>query len=318
MQRSSPFVFLFAIVSIALLSASADGTCNPANVYDAQITMSIDTMGIPAEFLVPMDPDRLTIEYQNQAYEFFSYYYGIDVSQPSDKWIVIPFQTNSSWRYSILSIAVVDPAIGTRRLARTPVSNGFVKDDGFDVFFLETVTVYGVYGGMSGMQIVGQSNLLYGNYRFFASCDNGAEFQVEQTIIYRGICPLTPVDYQGMGMVDLSFATSPFRCAVEHPVWGNGSSIGVAIYTAMGAMATGGFGGGMMMSSGNSPIRSARVVTVMTFPAALMDEMSDTTYCEDIIPTGDVCDVPQPYWVDNSGNEPYSNDPNLYESSSFH
>lgn len=291
---------LCTVLLTVLSTSSVDAKCSPSRIYNAQVTLSIDTMDDPSTFLMPMDPERYSLQYEADAVAHWLHYFGINVTENTGKWSpIFPFKTNPNVRYSILSMSVVDPASGNMQMARTPISNAFTKDDGFAVILLEPVTLYGVYGGMDGVTIVGGSYLLYGQYRFFATCDDGTEYQFERSITYKAICPMTPVDYSGTGHVDPTLATMPFQCEVEHPVWGTGTSTGVSIYMAMP---------GMMPSM--SPMRMNKVVTVMQFPGTLMDLSPDATYCEDIIPQNDIC---VPYY-DNLAGSPDLNIDNDQDS----
>jgi uncharacterized membrane protein YgcG len=283
---------LYSLLNIALLSEMVSALCTPSRVYDATVTMSIDHLGEFSNFFMPMDPERFSLQYEQEAIDFWSYYYGINVTDGSNNnWTWGSFKVNPNYRNSILSLAVTDPA-SSQQMARTPISNAFVKNDGFFLTLLEPMMVYGVYGGANGLNLVAGSSLLFGQYRFFAVCDDGTEYQFERTITYRSVSPLTPVNYQGSGTIDSSLAISPFQFEVTHPIWGSGSSIGVCINMPDPGVSS-------------STMRLTKSVTVMQFPSTLLGAVTDATFCEDIVADNDIC---VPYWEhqDNNGGNNHS------------
>jgi hypothetical protein len=278
-KRNVLFCGLLLVLSLMVLNVSA--VCQTQHLYPVTITATSDAV-------VPMDPglfgemelSRQTPEYRNAALNFFTEYYGIDPSNTS-LFEIIPFALPSSVRYSIVSAAIIDQQ--SRLLARTPISNAYILDDGYVLLFLEPVTVFGTFGGSMGQVVGAGAYLVYGNYRFMADCPHGgSSYQITDTVIYQSICPLMPVSFSGTGAYSMMSINYVLNCQVIHPVWGVGRASGSTI--EMG-----------MMGENNTMMYQALIRMVHTYPASLPVMASsgfgdiDSYVCEDIYPRHGVC-----------------------------
>jgi len=214
---------------------------------------------------------------------FFLSYYGLNFSNGNTVpgVLFIPFLNNPTLLYPIISMAL--PTKDNRLLSKTPCTNAYIVDDGYELFLTQDIMVGGTYaemmsqmGGMmmndNGMvNVVNGSLIMYGQYRFMTTCtESGKPVQFFETITYKGICPITQINFQGMPVADMNptLGSWAFQCELDSPTLGTG--VGSGYYT-------------QMMVPGlpdDSTLVTISLVNVMRWPTSVMDMMTTSLSME--------------------------------------
>lgn len=270
------FFAFIVIVESDMMMPSMSPDMSP--LYDALIVLNMDSMILPGSNFGDISPEMDTEMLRLEAFNFFLEYYGINMSNPNLPLIV---QKNSVNRtvapYSVLAMAV--PGKNGDPLYKIPMTNTFVKDDYYQLFVYQRMLVNGTYGEQNGKYITKNSFIVYGKYRFLTTCPgSGMPIEFMDPITFKGICPMTAVDYAGDGNPDLTTGTFPFVCQLEHPVFGTGMARGLTVNMKI-------------MDDPNSPMRMSNTVNVMQFPDSIMDRMGSPLLTEtrNIVPGGTLC-----------------------------
>lgn len=200
-------------------------------VSETTIVYGIDRVVPDDDLFLPMDVERNTLAYRQQAFTFFAERFGVafDVARTDDQEI-----TDAAGRSAVMrpirltrgashQVYAIDDQDIARWRHRLPMTNVALVDDGYFVFVGEEgFEVFGSYGGADGIELPPGAVFLLGDYRMF---DHRG--RLIDTLRYFSEIPALRVIEPKTGEVQFTIS-----CAVESEIFGAG------LVRALGTMTT--------------------------------------------------------------------------------
>ena len=233
------FVMLFGVsVSAAELDSKRLASCATAyeehGVYEGVVIYLIDEI-VDGPVFLPIDDDRNTYEYREEAYDFFRTRFGLDFD-PADPEIqfldgpdgqanVFPLKTGVGSTHQVYG---VDAQNIPKWRHKMPITNTALFDDGFFVTLDTDYVVRGTFGGEKGIVLPAGTQFVFGEYRMFD--DRG---RLLETFEYRSNIPVTAGPVGGSFDFSKGAVFINIACDIESELFGNGNVRALAELTPL-------------------------------------------------------------------------------------
>ena len=233
-SRASWFVLTVVVLTIAVLSglspfawtAHLQDTPFPEHgVYDATIVYLIDEV-VEGPLFLPMDVERNTQAYREEAYEFFLEQFGM-LFDPDDSEIqfitdggngsanVFPLKTGVGSTHQVYAVDAQHIPQWRNKLPLTDIA---LFDDGFFVTLDTDFLVRGAYGGDDGILLPAGTQIVFGEYRMF-----DASGELLETFKYKSNIPVAAVPVGGSFEASGGAIFVTIACDIESALFGEGN-----------------------------------------------------------------------------------------------
>ncbi len=203
-------------------------------VYEAVVVYLIDEV-VDGPIFLPIDVERNTVQYRQDAYDFFLERFGLefDPVEPGIQVIsgadgdanVFPLKTGTGSTHQVYGMDAQNIPQWKHKM---PITDVALFDDGYFVTLDSDYLVKGTFGGEAGITLPAGTQFVFGEYRMF-----DGRGRLLETFKYRSNIPVTagPVggsfDYSN-GAVFINIA-----CDIESDLFGHGNVRALAELTPL-------------------------------------------------------------------------------------